>query len=295
MADERSSDPAAIEALAACEGVIETAFDRAASLKPCPIGGASSCCRVCAMGPCRLVGKTTRGICGATRATVAARNLARAVAAGSSAHSDHGRGLALALLAVAKGEAQGYRIRDEAKLRAVAGYLGIAEAGRSVPDVALEVAEAALAEFGKQTGELRYLARATPARQALWREKHLAPRGVDREVVETMHRTHMGVDQDAEHILDQVLRTSLADGWGGSMLGTDISDILFGTPSPLQSQVNLGVLKNDEVNVVVHGHEPTLSEMIVAAASDPELLAYAARKGPGASTWPASAVRPMRC
>lgn len=175
MADERSSDPAAIEALAACEGVIETAFDRAASLKPCPIGGASSCCRVCAMGPCRLVGKTTRGICGATRATVAARNLARAVAAGSSAHSDHGRGLALALLAVAKGEAQGYRIRDEAKLRAVAGYLGIAEAGRSVPDVALEVAEAALAEFGKQTGELRYLARATPARQALWREKHLAP------------------------------------------------------------------------------------------------------------------------
>ena len=155
------------------------------------------------MGPCRLVGKTKAGICGATRATVAARNLARAVAAGSSAHSDHGRGLALALLAVAKGEAQGYRIRDEAKLRAVAGYLGIAEAGRSVPDVALEVAEAALAEFGKQTGELRYLARATPARQALWREKHLAPRGVDREVVETMHRTHMGVDQDAEHILDQ--------------------------------------------------------------------------------------------
>jgi carbon-monoxide dehydrogenase catalytic subunit len=279
MADERSSDPAAIEALAACEGVIETAFDRAVSLKPCPIGGAGSCCRVCAMGPCRLVGKATRGVCGATRATVAARNLARAVAAGSSAHSDHGRGLALALLAVAKGEAQGYRIRDEAKLRAVAGYLGIPEAGRSVQEVALEVAEAALAEFGKQAGELRYLARATPARQALWREKHLAPRGVDREVVETMHRTHMGVDQDAEHILDQVLRTSLADGWGGSMLGTDISDILFGTPSPLQSQVNLGVLKDDEVNVVVHGHEPTLSEMIVAAASDPELLAYAARKG----------------
>ena len=279
MADERSTDPAAVEALAACEGVIETAFDRAASIKPCPIGGASSCCRICAMGPCRLVGKTTRGVCGATRATVAARNLARSVAAGASAHSDHGRGLALALLAVAKGEAQGYRIRDEAKLRAVARYLGIKESGRPTKDVALEVAEVALAEFGKQTGELCYVSRATSARQALWREQRLAPRGIDREVVEIMHRTHMGVDQDAEHILDQVLRASLADGWGGSMLGTDLSDILFGTPSPLQSQVNLGVLKDDEVNVIVHGHEPTLSEMIVAASSDPDLLAYAAANG----------------
>jgi len=98
-------------------------------------------------------------------------------------------------------------------------------------------------------------------------------------VVEIMHRTHMGVDQDAESILGQVVRAALADGWGGSMLATDISDILFGTPSPLQSQVNLGVLKEDEVNVVVHGHEPTLSEMIVAASTDPELLAYAQEKG----------------
>ena len=87
-----------------------------------------------------------------------------------------------------------------------------------------------------------------------------------------MHRTHMGVDQDAENILDQAMRTALGDGWGGSMLATDISDILFGTPSPLQSQVNLGVLKDDQVNIIVHGHEPTLSEMIVAASTDPELL-----------------------
>ena len=121
--------------------------------------------------------------------------------------------------------------------------------------------------------------RATLARQELWRQEKIAPRGIDREVVEMMHRTHMGVDQDAENILDQVLRTSLTDGWGGSMLATDISDILFGTPTPLRSQVNLGVLKDDEVNVVFHGHEPTLSEMIVAASTDPELLEYAESKG----------------
>ncbi|OFW60662.1 MAG: carbon-monoxide dehydrogenase catalytic subunit [Actinobacteria bacterium RBG_16_64_13] len=276
---DMSIDTAVCEVLSNCEGVVETAFDRAISIRPCPIGAEGACCKHCAMGPCRLVAKTTRGVCGATRATVAARNFARAVAAGAAAHSDHGRGMAFALLAVAKGETEGFRIRDEAKVHAVAGYMGIKSEGRPIMDVAREIAETALGEFGKQTGELIYLKRATPARQELWRKEKIAPRGIDREVVEVMHRTHMGVDQDAENILDQTLRASMTDGWGGSMLATDITDILFGTPTPLQSQVNLGVLKDDEVNLVVHGHEPTLSEMIVAASTDPELLEYAKSKG----------------
>ncbi len=279
MADLKSVDEAAVQVLACCEGTIETAFDRAEKMKPCPTGADSSCCRICAMGPCRLVGKYTRGVCGATRATVAARNFARSVAGGAAAHSDHGRSLAMALMAVAKDEAHGYRIRDEAKLRAVAHYLGIEADGQSTSELALLVAETALAEFGRQTGELHYVSRAPQARQEVWQKNGLTPRGIDREIVEIMHRTHMGVDQEAEHILDQAIRASLGDGWGGSMLATDISDILFGTPSPLQSRVNLGVLKDDEVNVVVHGHEPTLSEMIVAAASDPELLKYAESVG----------------
>jgi anaerobic carbon-monoxide dehydrogenase catalytic subunit len=274
-----SADMAVCEVLEFCEGVVETAFDRGSSIKPCPIGAEGACCKHCAMGPCRLVGKVSRGVCGATKSTVAARNFARQVAAGVAAHSDHGRGMAFALLAVAKGETQGFRIRDEAKLHSVAGYMGIKSQGRPVNDVAREVAETALAEFGKQAGELIYLSRATKPRQEIWREAGIAPRGIDREVVDLMHRTHMGVDQDAEHILDQTLCAALADGWGGAMLATDISDILFGTPTPLQSQVNLGVLKDDEVNVVVHGHEPTLSEMIVAASTDPELIEYAKTKG----------------
>jgi anaerobic carbon-monoxide dehydrogenase catalytic subunit len=279
MPSQKSMDGAACEVLGACEGLVETAFDRAEAIVPCPIGAESTCCRNCAMGPCRLIGTVTRGVCGATRATVAARNFARAVAAGAAAHSDHGRGMAFALLAVANGDAEGFRIRDEAKLHEVAGYLKIATEGRSVKDIARGVAETALAEFGKQTGELLYLSRATAARQELWHQAKIAPRGIDREVVELMHRTHMGVDQDAENLLDQVLCASLTDGWGCSMLATDISDILFGTPAPVESKVNLGVLKEDEVNVVVHGHDPLLSEMIVAASTDPELLDLAKSKG----------------
>jgi carbon-monoxide dehydrogenase catalytic subunit len=276
----RSIDPAALQMLERADFLgIQTAFVRAESMKPCPIGADGLCCRNCFMGPCRVVKEGQTGVCGATIETITARNFARAVAAGSAAHSDHGRDLAFTLLAVAKGEAQGYQIRDPYKLLSVAGHMGIKTEGRKFEDIALDVANVAVAQFGQQKGELVYVKRAPKKRQDLWRKLGIAPRGIDREVVEVLHRTHMGDDQDPEHILDAALRTALADGWGGSMIGTDLSDILFGTPSPIVSRVNLGVLREDAVNIVVHGHEPTLSEMILTATHEPELVEYARSKG----------------
>jgi len=278
--EEASRDPSAIRLLEwACEIEVETAFERADDLVPCNIGGSGLCCRNCSMGPCRLVGKTERGVCGATRATVAARNFARAVSAGASAHSDHGRGLAYTLLEAAEGNAPDYVIRDPHKLKEVAGYLEVEAGDRPLNEIARDVAIAALKEFGKAEGEVLYLKRAPAKRQEIWNEAKVAPRSIDREIVEVLHRTHVGNDQEAEHILDQTLRCALGDGWGGSMLATDISDILFGTPSPVKSESNLGVLSEDKVNIIIHGHEPTLSEMIVAAAMDPELIEYAESKG----------------
>jgi carbon-monoxide dehydrogenase catalytic subunit len=276
----RSIDPAAIEILERADTLeMPTAFSRAEEMKPCPIGADGRCCKNCAMGPCRLTKPGQVGICGATLETVTARNLARAIAAGASAHSDHGRGVAFTLLAAAEGHAPDYQIRDAAKLSRVARYLGVPAEGLGVNELAKAVAEKALAQFGQQRGELAYLKRAPEKRQEVWREMGLAPRGVDMEVVETLHRTHVGNDQDPEHILDQAMRCALSDGWGGSMLATELTDILFGTPSPAQSRASLGVLAEDEVNIVVHGHEPTLSEMILTAVSDPEIMEYAHSKG----------------
>ncbi len=275
-----SIDPAACEMLEVAEACgASTAFSRAVEVKPCPIGEDGKCCKICAMGPCRIVGKTTRGVCGATLGTIAARNFARMVAGGTSAHSDHGRDLAFTLIAIADEEAQGYQVRDVNKLYEVSGYLGIPTEEREINDIARDVGTKALEQFGQQRGEIIYTARATEKRQQIWRDLGIMPRGVDREVVETLHRTHEGVDLDPEHILDHAMRTSLADGWGGSMLATDLSDIIFGTPNPVQSEANLGVLKDDHVNILVHGHEPTLSDMIVVAALDPELVEYAKSKG----------------
>lgn len=280
----RTIDPAAEQVLVRADALgYSTAFSRAAKMQPCPIGESGACCSICDMGPCRLVAAKGQplptGVCGATIDTVTARNMARHVAAGTAAHSDHGRDLMFTLLALAENAAKGYEIRDPAKLKTIAAYYGVKTDGRAINDIAREVAEKGLTDFGKQKGELLYVARAPQKRQELWRKLGITPRGIDREVVDILHRTHMGDDQDAEHILQGALRTSLADGWGGSMMATDISDVMFGTPSPLVSQVNLGVLKLDQVNLVIHGHEPTLSEMIVKAADDPELIEYAKSKG----------------
>lgn len=279
----RSIDPASLEILEYADTAgISSAFSRAESMKPCPIGAVGSCCKNCSMGPCRLVGKNKeelRGVCGATAGTIAARNLARSIAAGAAAHSDHARDMALTLLAVAEGKVQNYQIKDVAKLHAVAEKFGIAIAGRSKEDIARDVASHALTQFGQFNGILTYLSQAPKKRQEIWNNLGISPRAIDREIVETLHRTHEGTDQEPDHILLHAMKTALGDGWGGSMIGTDISDILFGTPTPLMSQANLGVLKEDEVNVVVHGHEPLLSEMIVEAVNDPEVIEYAKARG----------------
>jgi carbon-monoxide dehydrogenase catalytic subunit len=276
----KTLDKAAQQVLEQAEAKgISTAFSRVDAMRPCPIGADGRCCKNCAMGPCRLVQEGQTGICGATQKTVAARNLARAIAVGAAAHSDHGRDVALTLLAAALGHALDYQIRDVAKLHAVAKTFEVPTQHREVDEIAADLAHAALAQFGQQVGEIAPLRRAPQARQELWRQLQLAPRGIDREVVDTLHRTHIGDDQDADHLLHQALRTALADGWGGSMIATDLSDILFGTPAPARARVNLGVLSKDEVNIVVHGHEPTLSEMILAAVGDPRMIDYARSKG----------------
>lgn len=278
--DKISEDKAIMELIECVElDGISTVFDRARQMKPCPIGSGVSgiCCKNCAMGPCRVREDKT-GLCGATLGTIAARNLARHIAAGASAHSDHGRDLAHLLGQVAEGKAQGLQIKDELKLLKLAKILGIEIDDRDTKDIARDTAKKALSLFGQQEGEIDLIKIAPKRRQEIWRKNKVIPRGIDREVVEMLHRTNMGVDQDAEHILDQAIRTALSDGWGGSIVATEITDILFTTPRALPAKTNLGMLKEDEVNIVVHGHEPTLSEIIAELADDKGLIEYAKSK-----------------
>ncbi len=267
----------------AASGGMETAWDRLEAMQPqCGFGELGICCRNCSMGPCRIDpfgDGPQRGVCGADANTIAARNLIRMIAGGAAAHSDHGRDVANALLDAASNPDSDYEIKDEIKLHEVAKYLQVETEGKDKLQIAREVAETALGQFGQQEGELLSALQAPEARIERWREAGIMPRGVDREIVEIMHRTHIGVDADYENLMKQGLRAALSDGWGGSMLATDLQDILFGGPTPIRGKTNLGVLEADKVNIVVHGHEPALSEMIVEAVREDELIEEAKAAG----------------
>jgi len=268
---------------------IETSWDRLESQQPqCGFGQLGVCCTVCAMGPCRIdpFGEGAQaGVCGASADTIAARNLARKIAVGASAHSDHGRDVAHTLSLIAghphakgAGHSHDYGISDKEKFKNLAQEFGI-DINKPEEQIAKELSQKLLGEFGKQEGQLEFCKRAPKKRQEIWKKLGITPRGIDREVVELLHTTTMGVDNDYKNIINNGMRCALSDGWGGSMIATDAQDIILGSPEPVRGKVNLGVLKENYVNIVVHGHEPVLSEMAVKAAQDPELIKLAKSKG----------------
>lgn len=282
---ERSVDKAAQEMLKHVNKAgIETVWDRFEQQQPqCGFGKLGICCRNCSMGPCRVnpfEEEPQAGICGATADTIASRNLLRMIAAGAAAHSDHGRDIANTFKMAIESDSCDYMIKDELKLREVAARYGINVEGKQTKDIASDLSDAVLAEFGKQDGTLLSAAAyPPPARQKVWQEFGVTPRSIDREIVEIMHRTHIGVGSDYKNLVKQGIRASLSDGWGGSLIATELSDILFGSPWPIRFGTNLGVLDAGKVNIIVHGHEPTLSDIIVAVSQEPELVKLAEDKG----------------
>ncbi|MDZ7832694.1 MAG: anaerobic carbon-monoxide dehydrogenase catalytic subunit [Desulfobacterales bacterium] len=261
---------------------VETAFDRAASMKACPIGADSACCKHCSMGPCRLNAKdpySKVGVCGATIDTIMARNFGRMVASGAAAHTDHGMSMLDVFREVVSGKITDYKVKDTIKLEAVARSVGIEVEGKDPEEIARELYEELERTYTQVDGEIPFMKRVPAKTLETWRKLGIVPRGAMREIMELMHRTHMGVDQHYENITRQCSRTALSDGWGGSMVATEISDILFGTPVPVAADVNMGVLKENMVNIIVHGHEPNLFESMLESVNAPSLIEEAKAAG----------------
>jgi carbon-monoxide dehydrogenase catalytic subunit len=261
---------------------VETAFHRAANMKACPIGADSACCKHCFMGPCRLNPKdpySKVGVCGATIDTIMSRNFGRNVAAGSAAHTDHGMVMLDIFKEVVQGKLKDYTIKDPQKLEDVAKEIGIETEGREIKDIALDLCEELERTYTQVDGEIPFAKRVPEKTLEVWRKYNMVPRGAMREIMELVHRTAMGMDQDHENLIHQCSRAALADGWGGSMVATEISDILFGTPTPVKAEVNMGCLKEDQVNIIIHGHEPNLFDSMIESVNDPSLVEAAKDAG----------------
>lgn len=252
---------------------IQTVWDRHQAQQPqCGFGKLGVCCRICWKGPCRVDpfgNGPQRGVCGADAQTIVARNLIRGIAAGAASHSDHGRHIALTMLEVGEGHAPAYRIKDEAKLKKIADRLGIASEGKTIRELTKEVAEATLEDYSRQNSRIpcRW-AETTVTEERAERLKHLGvmPHNIDASIAEIMSRTHVGCDADPVNLLLGGLKGALAD-YTGMYLSTELSDALFGTPQPTVTAANLGVIKENAINIAVHGHNPLLSEMVCDAAA----------------------------
>ena len=269
MKSQKSIDPAVLELLpkAALDGV-ETVWDRHEAQQPqCGFGSLGVCCRHCIQGPCRIDPfgyGPKKGICGASADTIVTRNLLRQVAGGAAAHVDHAYEAVEALEMAAKGEIN-YSIADETKLQQIAKKLGLEISGKSKGELALEVVEVAYADLANHSNKpVQWLmANAPKERIAVWKSLGILPRNPDREIREAMHQTTMGMDADPVNLVLATAKQGLVDGYSGLKLATDMQDILFGTPTPVVTEANLGVLQEDSVNLIVHGHVPLLSEKIV--------------------------------
>lgn len=268
---EKSLDPAVRQMIAKAEAQgVETVWDRYQAATPqCGFGDTGLCCRHCLQGPCRIDpfgDGPQEGICGASADVMVARGLDRAIAAGTAAHSGHAKHLAHTMKKMALGQAEAYSIKSADKLKAVAQRLSIETAGKDDQQIALEVAEAALADFHEKDTPVLWAATVVnPERAKVLTDLGLVPKGIDHEISEIMHRTLYGVDADAVNLLLGGLRCGVAD-LAGCYMGTDLSDILFGVPQPTVTTANLGTLKADAVNIALHGHNPVLSEVLVSAA-----------------------------
>jgi anaerobic carbon-monoxide dehydrogenase catalytic subunit len=256
----------------------ETAYERYVKMQPqCNFGRTGVCCRICLQGPCRITKKASKGICGAHGYTIVARNLIRAIAGGCGAHADHSRHMFYAIHDLVEGKAPDYSIEDPEKLYRVAKRLGLETEGREDMDILKEVVALAEADFSKMSTEpCKWLeTTVVPGRMEVYDKCNIQPRSVHTSIAEVMGQTHMGVDADPVNLIFQGLKTSLAD-YIGMHIATDLSDILFGTPKPVTTEANFGVIDPEMVNIAVHGHNPLLSEMIVRQAREMKAEAEAA-------------------
>ncbi|MDH7480563.1 MAG: anaerobic carbon-monoxide dehydrogenase catalytic subunit [Armatimonadota bacterium] len=248
----------------------------------CSLGMQETCCQICNMGPCKINPQENGpdiGVCGANADTIGAWNLARMIAAGAAVRSEYCRDMANLLLKSANNQAGGFKIKDAQELFELASELGISTNGRDVNQVAADVAEVILSEIGRQDGYLRLSKRVPQKRQEIWEGLNVIPSGINSEIVQLINVISLGAGNDFRNVICRGIRTALADGWGSSMIAAKLSDILFGPPKPIRSQVNIGALCEDSVNIVFCGDALALAEMIATAADDPELTQLAMEKG----------------
>ncbi len=259
---------------------LPTIFDRYEDQQPqCGFGMQGVCCQLCSHGPCRITPKAPKAICGATADTIVARNLLRLATHGAAAYSHHLEEVAETIKATAEGKTP-FKISDEAKLRAVAGAIGL-DTSKETNALAIDLADAVLHELRKSSKEPLALleAFAPETRKQAWSKLGIIPGGVNSEVRDAMTKTMSNIDTDPIDLLLTTLRLSIATGYMGLVGTTTMQDILFGSPQICTSEADLGAIDPGKVNIIAHGHVPLMATAVLQAVNSDEMINLAKAAG----------------
>lgn len=279
---ENTPDPAVKEMILHMEQIgCDTTFDRFDNQKPqCTFGLAGVCCKICNMGPCKITKKSPKGVCGADKDLIVARNILRSLAGGVASHGAHAREVLISLKKAAEGQLD-IPIVGEEKVINTAKQFGIDIEGKTINEVASKLADVLLEDIGRVLhGEYKTISACAPEeRQKVWKELGILPISAYHEVFEALHRSTATTDGDWRNIMQQFLRLGLTFVFSGVVASNIATDSLFGIGNRCTSKVNVGALKKGYVNIAVHGHLPVLVSEIVKVGHSEEFIELAKKHG----------------
>src|SRR3990170_4702858 len=248
---------------------VTNSFDRSdAQGKRCSFCEQGISCQLCSNGPCRIKPGAERGVCGIDADAMAMRNMMFLNTMGTATYTYHAKTVAKTLKATALGKTP-FQIKDEAKLRALAGKFGI-KTDKSTKELALAVADTMMAGINADSdSELsNVLAFAPKQRIEVWRKLGILPGGPMNEVMDAVSSTMTNMDGDYVSLAKKALRLGISCIYGSQIPLEMGQDILFGTPVPHAVNVDLGIIDPSYVNVVANGHEPFIGAALIKLAHE---------------------------
>lgn len=255
-------------------------FDPQAKIR-CNFCSEGVSCQLCTGGPCRISDKAgaTHGTCGIDRNAMAMRDMLLRNVMGTSTYTHHAYNAFRTLKSTAEGKTP-YQITDTDKLYWMCDRLGL-EKGSSKEQAAVNLANFLIGQLASGYDEPPRMVEvfAPEKRRQKWRELGIYPVGVLHEIKDATASCLTNVDGDFVSMAKKALRLGIATIYG-SQIGLEmVQDILFGTPSPHEVQVDLGIMDPDYVNIVFNGHEPWVGVACILAARDPAVQEKARQAG----------------
>ncbi|MEW9096638.1 MAG: anaerobic carbon-monoxide dehydrogenase catalytic subunit [Clostridiaceae bacterium] len=249
-------------------------FDRFSQQQPiqCKFCIEGLSCQLCANGPCRINEKVPRGTCGVDAHTMVARNfMYRHVTIGTSANIFHCHQAARTLKAAGEHPESGLKIRDAEKLKKYADMAGL-DANKPIEKLAIEFADWVMNDIHSpyHIPSKTVEAFAPTKRKELWRQLGLFPGGGYSEVAYAQTRCMTNFTSDPVEFLLNSVRLGIANEYQGLFLLDIIQEILMGTQEIAKKKQNMGLLKENMINVVTNGHMPLLAHVAIDLASTDE-------------------------